>query len=138
MRQQEVDQGGHVADVDRAVLVAVGSVQVEAGGVVREQVVDQCRHIADVDIAVTVHVAALERAAGIRLPIISILIVVAYVPPLGVCQVNLLNSHDVTLGVTHVIVSDEGMQSSHVVFGPSGQVGDELTHLGSLHIVDLQ
>ena len=52
MRQQEVDQGGHIADVDRTVQVAVGVLEVEAGGVVREQVVDQCRHVADVDIAV--------------------------------------------------------------------------------------
>ena len=58
VRQQEVDQGGHVADVDRAVLVAVGVLEIEAGGVVREQVVDQGRHVADVDVAVAVHVTA--------------------------------------------------------------------------------
>ena len=56
--KQEVDQGGDVADVDGAVLVAVGVLEIQSGGVVREQVVDQSGHVADVHVAVAVHVAA--------------------------------------------------------------------------------
>ena len=56
-RKDVIDEGGDIADVDVAVLVAVGRAEVDAGGVAREDVVDQSRHIADVDIAVIVHVA---------------------------------------------------------------------------------
>ena len=54
--EQVVDQGGDVADVDAAVLVAVGTTQVDARSIAGEQIVDQGRHVADVHIAIAIHV----------------------------------------------------------------------------------
>ena len=54
--EQVVDQGGDVADVDAAVLVAVGTTQVDARCVAAKQVVDQGGHVADIHAAVAVHV----------------------------------------------------------------------------------
>ena len=51
--EQVVDQGGDVADVDAAVLVAVGTWTCCAAA---QQQVNQGRHVADVDAAVGVHV----------------------------------------------------------------------------------
>ena len=45
--EQVVDQGGHVADGYLAVLVAVGSLQVDGRRVAAEQIVDQCSHVVD-------------------------------------------------------------------------------------------
>ena len=55
-REQVVDEGCYVADVDAAVLVAVGTTQVDARCVAAKQVVDQGGHVADVHTAVAVHV----------------------------------------------------------------------------------
>ena len=64
MRQEVIDQGGHVADGYAAVLVAVGGVQVDARGVLGKQVVNQFGHVADVDEAVAAHVTALVVKYG--------------------------------------------------------------------------
>ena len=56
-RQQIVNKGGDVTDVDAAVLVAVCIIQIDVAGIIGQQIIDQCRHVADVYIAVTVHVA---------------------------------------------------------------------------------
>lgn len=56
--QQVVDQDGNVSDVDHSVEVAVGSLQVDVGGIVRQQVVDQGRYIGDIDIAILVNVTS--------------------------------------------------------------------------------
>ena len=51
--EQVVDQGGDVANVDAAVLVAVGRGVADAAA---QQQVNQGRHVADVDAAVAVYV----------------------------------------------------------------------------------
>ena len=55
--QHEVDQGGHIVDVDIALQVAVGIGHVDTCGITGEHIVDQGGHIVDVDILVIVHVA---------------------------------------------------------------------------------
>ena len=57
--QHEVDQGGHIVDVDIALQVAVGIGHVDTCGITSEHIVDQGGHIVDVDMAVTVYVATL-------------------------------------------------------------------------------
>ena len=67
-REQVVDQYRHVADVDVAVLVSVGTTQADTRSIAGQQVIDQVGHVANVDAAVVIHVAAHKRAAGIEFP----------------------------------------------------------------------
>ena len=71
--QQVVDKGGYIADVDAAVLVAVGARQVDAAGVAAQEVVDQDSDIADVHVAIAVHITHifyhLDDIAEIWIPI---------------------------------------------------------------------
>ena len=54
--QHEVDQGGHIVDVDIALQVAVGIGHVDTCGITGKHIINQGGHIVDVDILVIVHV----------------------------------------------------------------------------------
>ena len=95
--QQEADEGCHVADVDIAIVVAVGSRQVDARSVAVQLIGNQGRHIADVDAAVAVHVAALGLAAGNGLPGVIIPIIMVDSPILCVGLADLGGSDDIPL-----------------------------------------
>ena len=58
-REEHVDEGGDVANVDCAVAVHIG-VAVDRAGTA-QQVIDQGGDIADVDLAVAIHIARLYR-----------------------------------------------------------------------------
>ena len=51
--EEQVDQVGHVADVDVAVAIDISGC---GSGAVAEEQVDQISHVADVDVAVAIHV----------------------------------------------------------------------------------
>ena len=59
--QQQVNQGGHVSDVDDSVAINVSTDSAQAA-IGAQQMVDERGHVGDVDIAVMVHVT--NRVAG--------------------------------------------------------------------------
>ena len=93
-REQVVDQGRYIADVDVAVLVCIG--RRVADGAAAQQQVDQGRHVADVHAAVAVHVTTLERTADIRLPAFAFRPrPMIDIPILGIGLANLGCSNDI-------------------------------------------
>ena len=63
--QQHVDELGHVGDADLVVTVDVGSIKVNARGVLREQVVNECRDVGNAELAIHVDIAFYGRYRGL-------------------------------------------------------------------------
>ena len=55
--QEVVDEGGDIADIDTAILIAIGGVDIDVRSVAAQQVVNQGGHISNVHVAVSIHVA---------------------------------------------------------------------------------